>query len=53
MREPAPYIGTFMALRPLLRHWLEQSDAFSALPNAPVVPHEPRRRTRSHARRPG
>jgi len=53
MREPVPYIGTFMALRPLLRHWLEQSDAFSALPDAPVVPHEPRRWTRSKARRLG
>lgn len=47
MREPVPYVGTFMALRPLIRHWLEQSDAFSALPDAPVVPHEPRQRTRS------
>jgi hypothetical protein len=39
-------------LRPILDDWLIRSGALSALPGAPVVPDEPRRRLRLRLRRP-
>ena len=39
-------------LRPILTTWLIRSGALSALPDAPVVPDEPRRRLRLRRPRP-
>ena len=39
-------------LRPIVNTWLIRSGALSALPDAPVVPDEPRRRPWLRLRRP-
>ena len=49
MRHQSDDITAF--LRPVVDVWLRESGALSALPDAPVVPDEPRRRWRLRPRR--